>query len=635
MKTEPDRITTWIVSFIALAVGCFHLLNVAGIVALSTQDIRIVHLLAMLAILFVSNPTLNRLAGNGADRWVGVALALIAVVASIYMLIRWKAIAYSGGLETTELDAIVGLVLIALVLEAARRGIGLMLAIIGVAFFIYPLISEYLPGVLHDRGYSVLRISEFLTTTGQGLYGIPIGVSASYIILFTIYGAFLSEFGAGEFFFKLSDRVTSGKRAAAAKTAVIFSTLLGMISGSAAGNVAVTGTLTIPMMKREGYAGHQAAAIEAVVSTGGQMMPPVMGAAAFIMAEIIGIEYRHIMIAALVPALLFFVTIFIVVHLQAVKNDIQPLAPSTDTREPLWKLLLGGGQFIVPFVTLIGLMVIGYSPFKASFASMILLVVMYVLWMAVGERRFDTQIHKKIVRAIIDGSIAVVPIAVACAVAGIIAGTLGISGFGAKISGLIIDASGGVVIVALLLTMVTALILGMGLPTTAAYLILATVVAPSLVKMGIPVLSAHMFVFFFGCVSTITPPVALASYVAAGIANADINKVGWTAFFYGITSFILPFMFVFGPGLLLQGEWPDIAMAVVSGFVGIFCIASGVVGYLRSHLNTWQRGVMFLAGLALMHQGWQTNAVGLLVLAAMWLLVKSRTTRSMPVDAGV
>jgi TRAP transporter 4TM/12TM fusion protein len=539
-------------------------------------------------------------------------------------MIRWKAIAYSGGLETTELDAIVGLVLIALVLEAARRGIGLMLAVIGVAFFIYPFISEYLPGVLHDRGYSVLRISEYLSTTGDGLYGIPIGVSASFIILFTIYGAFLSEFGAGEFFFKLSDRVTSGTRAAAAKTAVIFSTLLGMISGSAAGNVAVTGTLTIPMMKREGYAPHQAAAIEAVVSTGGQMMPPVMGAAAFVMAELIGIEYRNIMIAALVPALLFFATIYIVVHLQAVKNDIQPAPPSTEIREPLWKLLLSGGQFIVPFVTLIGLMVVGYSPFKASFASMILLVVMYVIWMAVGERRFDTQIHKKIVRAIIDGSTAVVPIAVACAVAGVIAGTLGISGLGAKISGLIIDASGGIVIVALLLTMVAALILGMGLPTTAAYLILATVVAPSLVKMGIPVLSAHMFVFFFGCVSTITPPVALASYVAAGIANADINKVGWTAFFYGITSFILPFMFIYGPGLLLQGEWPDITVAVISGFVGIFCIASAVVGYLRNHLAAWQRVALFLAGLTLMHQGWMTNAVGLLVLGAIWLLVKPR-----------
>ncbi len=630
MQAGFDQVSARVVTGIAFLIGCFHLLNVAGILVLSTQDVRIIHLLAMLAILFLTKPTLKRLADNRADRWLGVVLAVVAVAASTYLLYRWKLIAYSGGLEATELDAIVGLVVLALVLEAARRGIGLMLACIGVAFFIYPFVSPYLPGVLHDRGYSVMRISEFLTTTGQGLYGIPIGVSASYIILFTIYGAFLSEFGAGEFFFKLADRLTYGTRAAAAKTAVIFSTLLGMISGSAAGNVAVTGTLTIPMMKREGYAPHQAAAIEAVVSTGGQMMPPVMGAAAFIMAEIIGTEYRNVMTAALIPALLFFSTIFIVVHLQALKKDIQPVPRVVEQPVSLWRLLVGGAQYIIPFVTLVVLMVVGYSPFKASFASMILLVITYVLWMAVGQRRFDTQIHKKMATAIIKGSMAVVPIAVACAVAGIIAGTLGISGLGAKISGMIISASGGVVFLALLLTMVTALILGMGLPTTAAYLILATVVAPSLVKLGIPLLTAHMFIFFFGCVSTITPPVALASYVAAGIAEADINKVGWTAFFYGITSYILPFLFVFGPGLLMQGEWIDIGMAVISSFAGVFCVASGVVGYLRNRIVVWQRGAMFIAGVALMHQGWLTNIVGLLILAGMWQMTKPRPAQPDP-----
>ena len=609
------------IAILAFTVGAYHLLNVSGIIVRSTLEVRIFHLMMMLVLMFLTKPGSKRFGSSKIDRFSSFLLAGAAAASGIYMLGRWKDIAMSGGL-TEPLDAWVGLGIVLLVLEGARRGVGLVLALICTTFFVYPFISPYLPGVLHGRGYSVLRLSEFLTTTSQGIYGIPIGVSASYIILFTIYGAFLSTFGAGDFFFKLSERLTRGTRAAAAKTAVIFSTLLGMISGSAAGNVAVTGTLTIPMMKREGYAPHQAGAIEAVVSTGGQIMPPVMGAAAFIMAEIIGTEYRNIMIAGIIPALLFFSTIFMVVHLQALSKGITPKRQQTAPDEPMWRLLLRGGQFIIPFVLLIGLMVYGYSPFKASFVSILVLLGCHILWTFVYEQRFDKEIFRKTARAITNGSMAVIPIAIACAAAGIIAGTLGISGLGAKISALIIAISGGVPFFALLLTMITAIILGMGLPTTAAYLILATVVAPSLVELGVPLLTAHMFVFFYGCVSTITPPVALASYVAAGIADADINKVGWTAFFYGITSYILPFMFFLGPGLLMKGSWVSIAVAVASGFIGVFCVATSVVGYLRQHLAMWQRALLFAAGLTLMHQGWLTNICGLAILTGLWLFTR-------------
>jgi TRAP transporter 4TM/12TM fusion protein len=613
----------WAAAILAFSAGTYHLLNVSGIFVRSTLEVRIFHLMMMLMLMFLTKPSLKRLEGNIIDRLASLLLVGASAASGLYLLGRWKDIAISGGL-TEPLDAWVGLGIVILVLEGARRGVGLVLALICTTFFIYPFISPYLPGVLESRGYSVLRMSEFLATTSQGVYGIPIGVSASYIILFTIYGAFLSTFGAGDFFFKLSERLTRGTRAAAAKTAVIFSTLLGMISGSAAGNVAVTGTLTIPMMKREGYEPHQAGAIEAVVSTGGQIMPPVMGAAAFIMAEIIGTEYRNIMVAGIIPALLFFSTIFMVVHLQALSKGIKPRKRPTTPDEPMWKLLLRGGQFITPFVLLVGLMVYGYSPFKASYISILVLLGCHVLWTFAYERRFDREIFHKTARAITNGSMAVIPIAIACAAAGIIAGTLGISGLGAKISGLIIDISGGVPFFALLLTMVTAIILGMGLPTTAAYLILATVVAPSLVELGVPLLTAHMFVFFYGCVSTITPPVALASYVAAGIADADINKVGWTAFLYGITSYILPFMFFFGPGLLMKGEWLDIGLAVGSGFIGVFCIATCVVGFMRNPLTPWQRALMFLAGLTLMHQGWLTNVIGITILISLWILTKQR-----------
>lgn len=620
MQTTFDKLSGHAVNVIAFALGSFHLLNVSGILVLSTRDIRITHLLMMLCLLFLTRTTFKRIAGSALDKVIGLVLVAASAVSLLYIMSQWKDIAMSGG-DTSSMDAWMGLLLIVLVLEGARRGVGVILALICLFFFTYPFYSEYLPGVLNARGYSVTRISELLTTTSQGIFGIPLGVSATYIILFSIYGAFLSEFGAGDFFFKLANRLTKGMRAAGAKTAVIFSTLLGMISGSAAGNVAVTGTLTIPMMKKEGYAPHQAGAIEAVVSTGGQIMPPVMGAAAFIMAEIVGIPYSNVMQVALIPALLFFASLFFVVHLQAGKSNIEPYVPDVeDEEESIWIILAKGGQYIIPFVTLVLMMVNGNSPFKASFYSIIILLVCHILW----TRRINLDLLYKAARAITNGTKAVVPIAIACAAAGIIAGTLGVTGLGSKISGLIILASGGITFFALLFTMLTAIILGMGLPTTAAYLILATVVAPALSNMGVPLLTAHLFVFFYGCVSTITPPVALASYVAAGIANADINKVGWTAFMYGITCYILPFMFFYGPGLLMQGDVLDILLAVISGAFGVFCIASFVVGYMRGNLGWLVRIAIGAAGIALLHQNLATDAIGLIIFISAWFFYKPK-----------
>lgn len=617
MKHTLDSMLKYSVASVAFIVGAFHLLNVSGLVVLSTRDIRIFHLMMMLVLLFLTKPTLKRWADSGIDRIVSLVLLAMSVGCSLFVMSRWKDIAMSGG-DTDRIDAWVGFVLILLVLEAARRGVGGALAIICLIFFTYPFYSEMLPGVLNSRGYSVERISELLTTTSQGIFGIPLGVSSTYIILFSIYGAFLSTFGAGDFFFKIANRLTRGMRAAGAKTAVIFSTLLGMISGSAAGNVAVTGTLTIPMMKKEGYKPHQAGAVEAVVSTGGQMMPPVMGAAAFIMAEIVGVPYTKVMQVGLIPALLFFASIFFVVHLQAVKNGIEGSALETEVEEPLWKILLHGGQYIIPFVTLIGMMLNGYSPFKASFYSIVILLAAHIIW----SRRLSFDIVKKSANAITMGAKSVIPIAVACAAAGIIAGTLGITGFGSKIAGLIFTASGGITFIALIFTMFTAIILGMGLPTTAAYLILATVVAPALSSLGVSLLTAHLFVFFYGCVSTITPPVALASYVAGGIAGADINKVGWTAFFYGLTCYLLPFVFYYGPPLLMEGSVHIVLLAFVSGIVGVFCIASFVIGHFKSTLTLFERGCMALAGVSLLVPGLISDAFGLITFLVIYHLQK-------------
>ncbi|QEE34950.1 TRAP transporter fused permease subunit [Octadecabacter sp. SW4] len=603
-----------------LALGLYHLMVVSGVFVISTMPMRLTHVMLALSLLFVMIPASERLAGTTLNAALSLILTVATVGASIWMLTRWKPIAFSGGI-TTEGDFIAGVILLIVVFEAARRGIGLILALITFVFFLYPLLAPYLPGVLEGRASTLRRIVLVLTTDTQGIYGIPVGVAATYIIVFTIFGALLSNFGAGDFFFELSVRCTRGLRAASAKSAVLFSTLIGMVSGSAAGNVAVTGTVTIPIMKREGYAPHQAAAIEAVASTGGQIMPPVMGAAAFIMAEIVGVPYTAVMAAAILPALLFFGSAFVVVHLQAVKSGIAPNAGEQVSEEPLAQVLIKGGPFIAAFATLITMMLVGYSPFMASLWAMVVLIGGDVIW----RRKIDRVFIEKLLRSVSEGARSIVTISAACAAAGIIAGVLGVTGLGSKIATLIDVASGGYLFLALFFTMVTSIILGMGLPTTAAYLILATVVAPALVKLGVPVLTAHFFVFYYGCISTITPPVALASYVAGGIAGADVNKVGWTAAAYAATSFVLPFAFVYGPGLLMGGTWVDNTAAVLTASAGTFAIAVAIIGTLTGRLAPVVRLIAAVAGLGLLFQGWLSAVIGIVLFCCVIIIDRARS----------
>lgn len=606
----------------ALCLGLFHLAVVAGVVSISTMPLRLIHVAMAFSLLFALRPASARLEGTTTDRVLSLILVVAAVGASAWLLSRWKAIAFSGGL-TTDGDYYAGVVILLLVFEAARRGVGLVLALITLVFFCYPFVSPYLPGILSGRGYGLERMVLFLTTDTQGVYGIPIGVAATYIIVFTIFGAMLSRFGAGDFFFEISIRLTKGLRAASAKSAVLFSTLIGMVSGSAAGNVAVTGTVTIPIMKREGYQPHQAGAIEAVASTGGQLMPPVMGAAAFIMAEIVGVPYTSVMAVAILPALLFFGSAFFVVHLQAVRSGIMPRQTDQSDGRPLGAVLLEGAPFIGAFAVLLGLMLAGFSPFKASLWGMAVLIVLYII----RTRRIDGELIGKIAGSVSEGARNVITISAACAAAGVISGTLGITGLGSKIALLIDVASNGYLILALLFTMIASIVLGMGLPTTAAYLILATVVAPALVKLGVPMLTAHFFVFYYGCISTITPPVALASYVAGGIAGADVNKVGWTAASYALTSFVLPFAFVFGPGLLMQDGVAANLVAVVTGFAGVGAVAAGVIGCAVRPLSALNRAIALCAGLCLLIQSWPTLVVGIVLLT--YLLIQQKALPQM------
>ncbi|MEW6334423.1 MAG: TRAP transporter fused permease subunit [Thermodesulfobacteriota bacterium] len=616
MYEKIGRVIDGAAAAIGFSIGLFHLLNVSGTLTLSAMNLRVIHLMAMLVLVFLLFPRKEKLSAAGLlFKVIGVALS---VWTSVYAMVRWLDIIESGGL-TNPTDTVMGIVMVALVLEATRRSIGLVLSLVAAVFLIYPFVGSFLPGLLQTKAYGVERVFNWLFMTTQGIYGIPISVSASYIILFCIYGAFLSEFGVGDFFFRLSASLTSNLRAATAKTAIVFSTLVGMISGSAAGNVAVTGSITIPMMIKKGYRPEVAGAVEAIASTGGQIMPPVMGAAAFIMAEIIGVPYSSIMKAAIIPALLYFITIYIIVHLQALKGNID-FSEAVGDKVSTLKILKEGWYFIIPIAMLIFLLIYGYSPFKGAYFSILTLLAVYV----VARRDFSLEFLKKIFRAIKGGAHDALSIALACAAAGIIVGILTLTGVGSKMATLIIDLSQGSLLAALILTMFTSLVLGMGLPTTAAYLILASVVAPALVKMGLSEIGAHMFVFFYGCISTITPPVALASYVAAGLAGANANTVGWTAFKFGTVSFILPYMFVFGPNLLMQGSFLEIIWSVSAAVAGVFAVAACVVGYLKIPLHPLLRGLLLISGTLLINQGLVTDIIGISLLAAVYLYVNRK-----------
>lgn len=614
---NAEKATRLITTILAFSIGVFHLLNVAGILVSSAMSLRVVHVMTLLMIGFLIYPK-NKDKLSKLDIITKILGIIVSLFTGLYLLGRWQGIAESGGVTTTN-DMTVGIIMVALVLFATYKFLGKALAIIVLVFILYPFLGPYLPGLLNSKTYTLSRVFNFIFTSTQGIYGIPISVSASYIVLFCIYGSFLNTFGVGDFMFKLASSLTGNLTAGTSKTSVLFSALAGMISGSAAGNVAVTGSLTIPMMKRRGYKPHVAAAVEAIASTGGQIMPPIMGAAAFIMAEMIGQPYNNIMKAAIIPAFLYFLSIYIIVHLTAVKDNVDQ-KDSNVKKLSIWEVLKEGWYFIIPIIVLVVFLVRGMSPFKAAFYSIIAMIVVYLI----STRDFSKSFLMKVFRSIEKGAYDTVPIAVACAAAGIIVGIISLTGVGAKLSNMIIVVSNGQLIIALLLTALTSIILGMGLPTTAAYLVLASVVAPALVKMGLAPLTAHMFVFFYGCISTITPPVALASYVAAGIAGADTNKVGYTAFKFGLPSYILPFMFVFGPSLLLEGTVIEIITTIIISAIGIYAIAVSIVGFYKVSISMAYRLPIFLAGLLLINQGYITDAVGIGVLVLLHLLILKR-----------
>ncbi|MEM3589956.1 MAG: TRAP transporter fused permease subunit [Candidatus Bathyarchaeia archaeon] len=549
-----------------------------------------IHLYSAMALAFLLKP-ISKIPGKCA-LILDYSLAALSMICGAYFLWEFERISTRIPFfsPVAPLDFVFGVITIALLLEAGRRALGSILPMLGIFAILFSLFGQYLPGLLGHRALSCAELIEFMYLTQEGIFGIPLRVSATFVFMFILFGAFLQKTGLGDFYFDLANAAVGRFRGGPGKVPVIASSLFGTISGSAVANVAVDGPITINMMKRSGYRAHQAAAIEALASTGGQIMPPVMGAAAFLMAQIMMVRYWDVVVAAILPAVLYYVALYIVLDVEAVRLGLGRSRIKTDLRS-----LLARSYMVGPLFILVYLLSLGYSETLSAFIGVISAVAIAILPILARRRIGDLRM---IPEALIDGAKASVEVAIPCAIAGIIVGTLILTGLGLKLTNIMIEASGGNLPILLVLVMLVCLILGMGMPTTAAYITVAALAIPSLIRMGVIPMAAHMFGFFFAVLSMVTPPVALAAYTAAGIAGCKCNEVGWQAFKYAIPMFVIPFYFVQHPQLLMIGSPSEIAFYFIKAIIIITSVSIALMGHAFTEIQKPAR-LAFLASAAM------------------------------------
>ncbi len=607
----------WIVAGLALAASIFHLYTAAfGLLPAMHQ--RGIHWFFMGVLLFLLYPVSRKRPQDRIDIWDWVCAAVMAA-GCLNIVINWDAIAMREGLPIVS-DIYLGLAMIVLVLEGARRSMGWPLPIMAIIAIVYALFGPYFPGLLAHGGFPIEEIAPFQYLRTDGIFGVPLGVSASFIFLFVLFGAFLSSSGAGQFFIDLAVALTGRSQGGPGKAAVVASALMGTVSGSSCANAVTTGAFTIPLMKQAGYRSEFAGAIVAAASTGGQVMPPVMGAAAFIMAQFLGISYWEIVVAAAIPATLYFISIMAMVHFRSGRRRMEKLDADKLPRAKV--ILKEGWHLLFPIVTLVVFLALGYSPVKAVFWSIVLLIG--VSWLGKREYRMTPQ---RVLDALINGAIGAIEVAAACACSGIVIGVIGITGVGLAFSSFVLSLSHGILPLALMLTMVGSIILGMGVPTTAQYIITSTLAAPALAQMGVPMMSAHLFCLYFGVLADVTPPVALATYAASGIAKSNPLKTGFTALVTAVAGFLVPYMFVYNPYLLLRGNPVMIVLGCVTALVAIIALSAGVQGFFVSDLNPLERLVFLAVPFLIVYPSLLANGAAVAVVAVVFTLQKARLPR--------
>lgn len=593
-------------TLVAIGMSLFHLYT-SGTIVFQPMVQRPVHLGLALILVFLLYPQRKQSSCKNVPL-VDYLLAFMSIIVCVYLIVNWtKAsdrVAMIGAMPGF-FDLLFGAITILLVIEATRRVIGWALPITALVFLLYGMGGYFLPGALGFPRISVSRIIAVNYVATDGIFGTPLGVSSTFVFIFVLFSAFFQKVGGGKLFIDLAYSLFGKVRGGPAKISVVTSACFGMVSGSGIANVVVDGQFTIPLMKRTGYKPAFAGAVEATASIGGQLMPPVMGAAAFVMAEFLGIPYVSICKAALIPALLYFLSIFIMLDFEAVKLGLKGL-PKEELPDPK-KIIKEVWYYFLPIVILIYLLAIQISPMKAAFWSILAMVVMEIIQQLIRKKTVD---FRTIWEGLEEGAKGMLVVVTACACAGIVIGVINVTGFGLKISDLMIGIAHGSLPILLVLTMFSSLILGMGLPTVACYIILSILAAPALVEMGVLPLAAHLFVFYFGIIAAITPPVALAAYAAAGIAGASPMKVGFIAWRLGLVAFLLPYMFIYGPSIMMMGNIQEILLAIISGITGIFALAGGLQGYLFRPLSMGLRIILFIAAVLLIKPGLTTDLIG-------------------------
>jgi TRAP transporter 4TM/12TM fusion protein len=577
-----------------------------------------------MALAFIRHPLHPKKPNSKIYIVVDLILAALSFSLGVYIWIDYWEFIFRVGIPT-RLDIIFSIVAVILVLEATRRTVGLPLLIIALVFLAYTFFGHLLPPPLSHKAYGIERITTTFFMTQNGIFGIPLKVMTQFIFLFVAFGAFFGICGGTQFFVDIASSLFGKLKGGPAKISVAVSGMMGTISGSAVANTVTTGTFTIPLMKRIGFEPHVAGAVEATASSGGAFMPPVMGAAAFVMAEFLGVSYISICKAALIPATLYFLAIFSIVHFYSLKIGIQGM-PQSEV-PAIGKVLYEKWLFIVPLAILILTLIAGYSPRIAVLYSLLATVVVTIFK---KETRFTPS---KFLQALADSADNSVMIACACATAGIVIGIVLLTGMGAKITALVIDVSAGSLLIALPVIMLASLLFGMGLPTVVCYVLLAATVAPSLVNLGVLPLAAHLFIFYFGMLCMVTPPVSFAAYAGAAIARAEPMKTGWTAWTFALAGFLLPYMFVYNKSLLLIGSAISIVPAVFTSLIGIICLGAGIIGYLITEARSYERILLLLAAFLLIKPGLITDIAGLLCIIITVSLQLRKTSRLLPDEA--
>ena len=603
-----------IVSAIAICFTIFQLYT-AFYGVLDAQLQRAIHLSFGMGLIFLLYPTRHSWSRTSIHPF-DLLLAMVGAAVPMYVVVTYHQLVLRAG-TVSDLDYAVGGLGILLVIEGCRRVVGKPMVIVAVSFMAYAFLGPYLPDIIAHRGVSPADLVAHLYFTTEGIFGIPLGVSSTFIFLFILFGAYLESTGLGKFFIDIANSIAGWASGGPAKVTVLASGMMGTISGSSVANVVGVGSFTIPMMKKLGYDKEFAGGVEAAGSTGGQIMPPIMGAAAFLMAEFMGVPYLDVVKAAVIPALLYYTGIWISVHLEAKRKGLKGI-PRHELPK-LKEVFFDRGHLALPLIVILFLLVEGATPTKAALWGIVIAIV------ASSLRKSTRMKPIQLVEGLENGAKGVLGVLVACATAGIIIGVVTKTGVGLKLAGGLIELAGGMLLPVMFFTMITSLILGMGVPTTANYVITATIAAPALIQLGVPIMAAHMFVFYFGIIADITPPVALAAYAASGISGGNPMKTGIVAAKLAIAAFIVPYIFVYAPVILMVKATPlEVIIAAISAVTGMWGLGIAMIGHWYTDVHWTIRIVSFIAGLMLIDPGLMTDVIGAATLIGVYFLQRRK-----------